>query len=188
MVVKLTQLAAFLICLSCARAELLLVPEVTEQDLDGAKIRLLAFADDGKKVTYQPPLGWDYSGNATQLTLSPHDKVQANATVRKIPLQQPGAFGAEDIKKLVEAAPTFVPGGSERVSVVAQESNPLLINRKETFELVLDYVYYGQEFRSSILFLNRGNEQMRFQLTCRASDFPELQRTFQQSLYSWHDL
>src|ERR1700682_190585 len=69
-----------------ARAELLLTPSIDEFELDGAKLKQLAFQDGGKKVTYQSPRGWDYSGGTTQLTLRPPRKTQAEATITRIPL------------------------------------------------------------------------------------------------------
>src|ERR1700737_3729146 len=67
-----------------ARAELLLTPSVDEFELDGAKLKQLAFHDGGEKVTYQSPRGWDYSGSATQLTLRPPNKPQAEATIARV--------------------------------------------------------------------------------------------------------
>ena len=63
-----------------ARAELDLTPKLSEYELDGVKFKQLAFSDGSKNVTYAPPRGWDYSGSATQLTLRPPAKSQAEAT------------------------------------------------------------------------------------------------------------
>ena len=38
------------------------------------------------------------------------------------------------------------------------------------------------------MFLNRKNEQIRFQLTCYRDAFRELQKTFERSHYSWQNL
>jgi hypothetical protein len=46
----------------------------------------------------------------------------------------------------------------------------------------------GQPQTRSVMFLNRKKEQIRFQLTCRRSDFKELQKAFQGSHYSWQNL
>jgi len=178
-------IAALLI--SSARAELQLTPSVVQYELDGVKLKQLAFSDSEKQVTYQAPRGWEYSGSATQLTLHPN-KPQAEATITRIPLPQPGSFGDESLKKLVTEAVASVPKGSENVTVVSQEKNPLLINRKETFLITLAYDFCGTSCSRSILFLNRGNEQIQFQLTCRQADFKELQKAFLGSQYSWRNL
>ena len=81
--IKLILISTFFV--ASARAELLLTPRIDEYELDGAKLKQLAFQDGGKKVTYQSPRGWDYSGGATQLTLRPPKKTQAEATITRIP-------------------------------------------------------------------------------------------------------
>ena len=171
-----------------ARAELQLTPSVVQYELDGVKLKQLAFSDDANQVTYQAPRGWEYSGSATQLTLRPPNKPQAEATITRIPLPQPGSFDDESLKKLVTEAVASVPKGSENVTVVSQEKNPLLMNRKETFLITLAYDFYGANYSRSILFLNRGKEQIQFQLTCRQADFKELQKAFLDSQYSWRNL
>jgi len=171
-----------------ARAELQLTPSVVQYELDGVKLKQLAFSDGAKQVTYQAPRGWEYSGSATQLTLRPPNKPQAEATITRIPLPQAGSFDDESLKKLVTEAVASVPKGSENVTLVSQEKNPLLINRKETFLITLAYDFYGASYSRSILFLNRGNEQIRFQLTCSQADFKELQKAFLGSQYSWRNL
>jgi hypothetical protein len=173
---------------SSAQAELLLTPKIAEYELDGVKFKQLAFSDGEKVVTYQAPRGWDYSGSATTLSLRPPNKAQAEATVTRVPLAQPGSFDEESLKKLVAEAIAQVPKGSENVTVVSQEMNPLMIQRKETFLVTLSYTSYGQKYGRSILFLNRGNEQIRSQLTCREADFNELHRAFLASQYTWQQL
>lgn len=171
-----------------ARAELLLSPRISEYVLDGVKLSQLAFSDGDITVTYQAPRGWEYSGNATQLTLRPPNKAQAEATITKIPLPKPGTFDEVSLKQLVSEATASVPKGSENISVVAEERNPLMIQRKETFLITLSYTLYGQKYSRSILFLNRGKEQIRSQLTCRETDFKELHRAFLASQYTWQNL
>ena len=174
--------------IASAHAELQLTPKISEYELDGITLRQLAFSDDGKTVTYQSPRGWDYFGSAAQLTLRPPAKAQAEATITRIPLSQPGSFDDESLKKLVSEAVARMPKGSENIAVVSQQKNPLMIQRKETFLITLSYRFYGQDYGRSILFLNRGNEQIRCQLTCREADFKELHRVFLASQYSWQNL
>lgn len=176
------------LAVTAARAELQLVPVISEYELDGMKFKQLAFSDADKRATYQPPRCWDYSGSANQLTLHPPGKTQAEATISKTGLGEPGSFDGEALKKVVAETMTQTPKGSSGVMVVSQEKNPLLINGKETFQVVLSYSLLGQTFNRSVLFLNRGHEQLRFQLVAREVDFKELHRAFQASLYSWQNL
>lgn len=171
-----------------AHGELLLSPKIAEYELDGVKFKQFAFSDGATTVTYQSPRGWAYSGNSTQLTLRPPNKAQAEATVTRVPLSQPGSFDDESLKKLVSEATAMLPKGSENISVVSQEKNPLKIQRKETFLLTLNYTFFGQKYARSILVLNRGKEQIRLQLTCHDVDFKELQQAFLRSQYTWQHL
>jgi hypothetical protein len=171
-----------------ARADLTLNPTISEYESDGVKTKILAFPDGTKTVTYQSPRGWDYSGSATQLTLRPPNKSQVEASILRIPLSPPGRFDDESLKKLVSEAIALAPKGSENVSVVSQEKNPVMIEGKETFLITLSYTLYGQKYGRSILFLNREKEQIRSELTCHEADFKELQRLFLASQYTWRNL
>jgi hypothetical protein len=173
---------------AAAQAELLLTPKVAEYKADGATLRHFEFSDGGKTVTYRSPHGWEYSGGGTRLTLRPPNKAQAEATITRIPLSKPGSFDDESLKKLVSDAVAQVLKGSENIIVVSQEKNPLMIQGKETFLITLSYTFYGQKYGRSILFLNRGNEQIRFQLTCHEADFEELHRAFLASQCTWQNL
>lgn len=63
-----------------------------------------------------------------------------------------------------------------------------MTERKETLLLTLTYSFYGHSYNRWILFLNRGKEQIRFQVACRQSDFKEVQKAFLGSQYSWQNL
>jgi hypothetical protein len=139
-------------------------------------------------VTYQSPAGWDYSGSSRQLTLRPPGKPFAEATITRIPLDQPGKFDEDDLKRLVDETVARLPKGSENTKVVSQEKNPLMIQRKETFLITLTYTLYGQKFARSVLLLNRANEQIRSQLTCHEADFKDLHAAFMRSQYTWQHL
>jgi hypothetical protein len=63
-----------------------------------------------------------------------------------------------------------------------------MIERKETYLVVIAYKFYGGNYRRSVMFLNRGKEQFRFEFVSLERDFPELQRAFLGSQYSWQNL
>ncbi len=185
--VKLT-LSIFLVITS-VRADLRLVPEVAEYELDGIKMRRLVFFDGPERVTYTPPAGWKYSRADKDLfVLHPSDGPRGEATIARISLAQPGHFDDETIKGLTDEVLHSAPGGAKNVGLVAQQKNPVIIERKETFLLTIKYDYYGEPQERSVMFVNRKNEQLRFQLTCPQSNFPELQKIFLASHFSWQNL
>jgi hypothetical protein len=177
----------FLVC--AARADLHLTPRISQYEGDGVKVMHLSFSDGGaKEITYSPPRGWDYSGSANQLTLHPPHKSQAEATIFKVPLSQPGNFDDATVRKLADEALASVPKGATNAQLISREKNPLMIEQKETLLLTLTYNFDGQSYNRSILFLNRGKEQIRFLLTCRQADFTELHKAFLGSQFSWQNL
>jgi hypothetical protein len=172
-----------------ARADLQFMPKLSEYELEGVKFKQLAFSDgNGKDVTYQQPTDWSYSGSAAKLTLHPPNKSQAEGTITKIPLSQPGGFDDQSIKQLTTEALASVPKGSTNITLVSQEKNPVFIGRKETFLVTFSYTFYGENYERSIMFLNRGSEQVRFQFVSRAADFKDLQRAFLASQFTWRNL
>jgi hypothetical protein len=171
-----------------AHGDLMLTPRIVAIEKEGGSSKHFAFSDGAETITYQPPRGWDYSGSATELTLRPPNKAPAKATITRIPLLHPGSFDDDCEKELVDEAIALLPQGSEEVSVLSQEKNLMMIQGKETFLIVLSYTYYGDRYSRSILLLNRRDEQLRFQLTCRESDFTELHRAFFASHGTWQHL
>ncbi len=120
--------------------------------------------------------------------MRPPEKPQAEATITKFPITKPQPLDEERLKKLVEEAMALIPKGSENITIVSQERNPVVINQKETFQVIVSYNLFGQSYNRSVLFMDRGREQMRFQLVCRSSDFTDLHRAFLHSQFSWENL
>ncbi len=181
--------AAGLLLAASARADLQLTPRLVDYELDGVKFKQLVFSDgSGKDITYSPPTGWEYSGSATKLSLRPPKKPQAEATVTKVTLSRPGVFDDESIKKITDEALASVPSSSTNVTLVSQEKNPLMIEKKETFLVTIAYSFYGENYKRSIMFLNRSKEQLRFELVSREADFKDLQKAFLGSQFTWQNL
>lgn len=178
------------ICLlaSWASAGLELTPRVEEYELDGVKLRQLVFADGDRRVTYTPPRKWQYSGGGNRLVLRPASESSAEGTITVNNLPQAQIFDETTTKRLCDEVLASVPSGATHVTLVSQQLNPLLIERKETFLVVINYDFYSYPYAKSVMFVNRQNEQVRFQLTCRRSSFSELQKAFQGSHYSWQNL
>lgn len=179
---------AIILVTGSAYAGLQLTPRVAEYELDGVKLQQLVFSDGGQEITYTPPRGWQYSGASDRLVLHPSSPSNAEATITVTPLTQPAIFNDETIKRLSDEVMASVPTNATHITIITQQKNPFIIERKETLLVVINYDYYDGPYTRSIMFLNRKNEQVRFQLTCRRPDFAELQRAFQSSHYSWQNL
>jgi hypothetical protein len=171
-----------------AYAGLELTPRVEDYELDGVKLRQLVFSDGERHITYTPPRKWHYSGGGNRLVLRPASDPSAEATITVSNLPQAQIFDDTTTKRLCDEVLASVPSGATHVTLVSQQLNPLLIERKETFLVVINYDFYSYPFARSVMFLNRQNEQLRLQLTCLRNSFPELQKAFQGSHYSWQNL
>ena len=179
----------FVISITTALGDLNLSPQKEEFELEGVKMWHLTF-DTGlnQKATYQPPDGWLYSGSTNQLTLQPPGKNQTQVAITKTPLKAPASLDGKTRKKLTEEALASVPKGSEQQKIESEEANPLRISGKDTYLVQLTYTFYGEKFSRYCLFLNSKSYQLRFQLTCRESDYKELSKAFQKSLYTWQHI
>ena len=92
------------------------------------------------------------------------------------------------MQRLANDVLSSLPPGSTHGQLVSLQKNPLIIEHKETFLVIITYDFVGRPQTRSVLFLNRSNDQMRFQLTCGANDFKELQKAFLASQFSWQNL
>lgn len=190
MVFRVRAIFILLLLGSTAGADLQIVPETIEYELEGIKFHQLAFPDSGQSVPvkYAPPRGWHYSTRASQLLLEPPSAPEAEGIIRVVKLPQPQVFDEPTIKNLCKEATASIPGSATNVTIVSQQKNPLLIERKETVLVVINYEIYSLPYTRSVMFLDRGNEQMQFQLTSPRSKFSELQKEFMASHFTWQNL
>lgn len=180
--------AALVTTAGLAYADLDLTPRQQDYELEGITMRQVVFTDGQKQITYAPPRGWEYSGNGNHFVLHPRLVSGANAEITVNKLSGLGAFDEQTVKHLCDEVLASVPSGATNVKLVSQQMNPLLIDRKATFLIIISYDYYGQGYERSVMFLNRPNDQIQFQLTCYRNAFQELQKAFQGSHYSWQNL
>ena len=181
-----TALAVALLA-SSATASLQLTPTEASEECDGVKLHCLAFFEGSKRITYSPPRGWQYSGGGDRFVLRPNQKGNAEAIIR-IVATKPPAFDEAGIKRLRDFAVSSLPPASVHAAVVSAEKCPLVIERKETFLITVEFESYGVAYTRALMFLNRENDQVQFQLTCARADFAQLQREFMASHFSWQNL
>ena len=79
-----------------------------------------------------------------------------------------------------------IAGGARDAKIVAEEQNPVSINRQPSYAITAIYRFYDQDYVVSILFANLGDTQLRARLVARKADFDTLQRAFRGSLFILH--
>ena len=100
----------------------------------------------------------------------------------------PTIGAARTSSALKESTLASAPPGSTNVQLLSQENNPVAIEGKPTLLVTLSYTAHGDNYGRSVMFMNRGKEQIRFQLVSRLTDFRELQKAFLASHFSWQNL
>jgi len=172
-----------------ATAGLNLSPRSESFELDGVKISQLSFQSEAdSRATYQPPLGWKFSGTRDVLELTPENISQAQAKIAKVPAGSAVRFDEEGLKELRDETINSLPEGSQQVAITNLELNPLQIEQNQTYLVELTFTFFGEKFACYSLTLGRQPEAISFRLTCRQKDYSELRRVFQQSLFTWQNL
>ena len=172
-----------------ARAELSLTPRREDYELEGVKMWRLVFETGTPLLArFRPPDGWDYSGSEKRLTLRPPDKANAEASISRFEIPDFPPCNETGAKRLAEIALQALPEGATDAKIEAEAASPLQIGGKETYLLQLSYTFYGERLARYCLYLVSDSGPMRFQLTCRQSDYDQLSKAFQKSLYTWQHL
>lgn len=159
-------------------------PTIGERTLEGIKFPQLLFHENERKISYEQPRGWTYSGDSSRIKFMPPNVPQAFGEISQVPLPAPQNFDEPTIKLLQDQVLHSLPGESHDVVVVSAEKNPLMINAHETFEVTVAYQLYGERYQQSVLFMNLSDTQLTFRFMSRKSDFEKLHQAFRGSLCS----
>src|SRR6266705_6150941 len=162
------------IAAASADAGIDLTPTAVEYTSEGIKYQRLIFQQDKRRVEYNPPPGWTFRGSVERLQLTPTEKHFAEALIEAVPLTKPQPLDEKVIKALEQQFISSVPSGSQFVTVVSEERNPLLLDGTPTFEVTVSYELIGEKFLKSALFVNLSDTQLIFRLAARKDDFDAL--------------
>jgi hypothetical protein len=180
-----TAAALLLFPITIATGSIDFTPVAGVRVLDGIKFQQLTFNDNGRKITYEQPSGWTFRAEPNRIVFAPPNVTQADAVIEQSPLEAPQTLDDETMKHLQEQVVRSAPPASQHVEVVNSAKNPVMIDRHETFEVVVSYQIGGIAFRRSVLFLNLPDSQVRFRVSAREQDFDKMYRAFRGSVYSW---
>ena len=161
-------------------------PKATEFVGEGIKYQKLTFRKNKQLVEYYPPPGWTFLGSAERIQLRPPKKIFAEAVIEAAPLVVPQTLDEKAIKSLEQRFVSSLPSGSQFVTVVNEEQNPVLLNGNPTFEVTASYQLMGEKFLTSALFSNLTDTHLIFRLSARKDDFQALHFEFRRSISSWH--
>jgi hypothetical protein len=181
----LTAAFSYGVLLSCAGGPIDFTPASGQRVLENVAFPQLVFHQDGRPITYEQPRNWTFTAGAAQLKLTP-DVAQAQASIEQVPLSGPELFDETAVAALRTVVLGSIPGGARDSKIVAEEENPVPINRHPSFAITATYIFFDEEYVISMLFANLGDTQVRARLVGRKTDFDKLQRAFRGSLFSLH--
>ena len=181
----LTAACSFTTTLACVAGPIDFTPTNGQRVLEKLVFPQLVFHQDGRPITYEQPRNWNFTAGAAQLKLTP-DIAQAQASIEQIPLAGPQVFDEATVAALRLVVLGSIPGGARDSKIVAEEQNPVPINRQPSYAITADYHFFDQDYSISMLFANLGDTQLRARLVARKADFEKLQRAFRGSLFSLH--
>lgn len=178
----------FIAAANAAPAAIDFTPTPSERILEGIKFPELIFHEDGRQIVYGYPRGWTYSGSSSRIKFTPPGLTQAQAEIEQSPLPAPQNFDEPTMKTLQDKVLTSVPKGSQEVSLLSEQKSPVMLNGNETYEVTIAYKFYGQEFQSSVLYLNLPGNQLRFRVTAKKADYEKVHSAFRRSILSFRGL
>jgi len=172
---------------SVAGAEINLTPTYAVRELDGCKFPQLEFRDTNRKITYELPKGWTcmLRDKFTLALVPPATKDMVSARIKFIPTPGPLVLDELQLKHFKETASQLLPPESIISGEPTITPDPLLMNGHHTCEIDILFGLHSHRLRMSVLFVDLGDSQLRFNLIARPADFEELHKAFQDSWYSW---
>ena len=168
----------------CAFAGIDFTPTASERTFAGIKFPQLYFHEKDRRISYEQPRGWRYSGDCSQIKFTPPDVPQAFAEISQTPLPARQNFDEPTTKGLQDQVLASLSPDSQDAAIVSAEKNPLMIDGHETFEVTVTYQLYSERYYQSVLFMNLPDTQISFRFVARKPDFEKLHRAFRESLGS----
>jgi len=162
-------------------------PQETWRLLEGVRIPVLMFSDPAGKIRYQPPGGWNYSGEGATFALYPP---KATGAFMKILLlgHPPGMLEitAMPSADLVKWSQTYLAADANDVKLLAENPSPFMLSRKPSREFVFDYKSSGRRYQTSVAVLDwSDHEHLAVVITALATDFKTVHDNGTSSMFSW---
>lgn len=160
-------------------------PAVKEFTTEGMTYHRVTLKNGDGAITFILPYNWTVRGGGGRLQLTPPRSNFVEATVDGTPLDRPAPFDEASVKALEEQVVTGTPPGSQKVTVISRQENPVLMNQSLSYELVISYQALGQTFYRSVLFVRTPDTQLVYRFSAPKADFARLNQQFRQSITSW---
>lgn len=181
---------AIIICLLTAvsgiKAEINFTPTVNRYFSEGAEYSSVTFKENKRSISMEVPRLWTCHGDASRLQFTPPDQHFAEGTIQAAPASGVVPFNEATIKALEGQLMNSLPPGSQAITMVSRQENPIILEQNLSYEFVVSYQTLGKVFLRSVIFVNCPDKQLIFRFTAPKENFDALNKAFRHSLYSWH--
>jgi hypothetical protein len=161
-------------------------PQYAETVQDGIPVKRLYFSDHAQRIYLSVPNGWRVTGNSHGSRFTPESLRQASVILENSALGTKIAFAGESLDPYRKDAAGLLPAGASDVHADFERTGEVAINGWSSFETAFTYNFYGQNFTTSVLFINIDKEtQIRLRVTARKEDFEKLYPQARRTVASW---
>ena len=143
-------LATCAVLAASALAEIDLTPRKSFYLAEATRVPNVAFRNGSQDVTYSPPGSWILSGGGRKVTLTPPNKVQAEASIQTEPMKEPLPATEENVKVYSDRALGLIPREASKIAVVEAGVAPLKVCQRSLVAVTFAYVLFGQQFSTTI--------------------------------------
>lgn len=170
---------------SAAALDLTPIPGVRE--MEGVKIPIVLFEDGARKISYQPPRGWNASGGGASLSFyAPGDghgwlKLM---TVNKKPGSDAAANNTPEAWQAFSRQ--FLPKDAEEIALSKESVSPFTLEGRPSHQFTFTYLLAASRNTASIIVVDRNETQWLVILI--SADLPQFEAIQEQavgSLFSW---
>ncbi len=160
-----------------------LTPAHTFRDLEGIKIPIVLFTDEGKKIAFQPPQKWTVSGGGNSVSFYPAG-LQATVMQLRVRTRQPPRDGeTEDLEKWCRSQ---LPPDAAEPALEGDAANVFTLGTRPSREFTFTYAAQGRRFTTSVAIVDwNARERVAVVVTAPSPDFAATHGTAMRSMFSW---
>lgn len=158
-----------------------LTPTHGYRELEGVRIPVVYFNDEGRRVTYQPPANWQVSGGGDSVQLFSPGHDAAAVRICRTALQEGGAPEASE-----EWMRSLLPPTAADVERTGDSAGTFTLGPRPSRAVRFSYTVTGQRYLAEVSVVDLDEkERLTVIVTARQADFQAVQEAAIASLFQW---
>ncbi len=163
-----------------------LTPQATFGVLEEVKIPLLTFADGQRRVTWQAPARWEFTGSGQKLTLYPREAGQSVMELQVHPREPKAATPGQTTEDLDRWVQQFLPTDALELQPAGQTTNPFTLGAIGSQEFAYTYLSDTRRFTTSIAVADLSSrERLVAIITAQTGNFSAIHQEAIGSMFRW---